>query len=160
MSASWAQWQRWVDGITGSGRMMTLWARGWHRVDDVTGLGMERDWWHCRLGNNTYGLDGVTGSGLGNMVVCTEGSTGVGDDGLGAPGNFLVGIFGWWHEYHLRGLWFPKAAQLFIYRGTTLATGVGDFTSPVAIEDHSGNGRMKSSAPGYRHQYIYSAIMK
>jgi hypothetical protein len=50
-------------------------------------------------------------------------------------------------------------AQQFIYRVTTIATSMGDVTRPVAIEDHSGNEKMRSSTRGYYDSYIYSAIV-
>jgi hypothetical protein len=45
----------------------------------------------------------------------------------------------------LRGLGFAKAAQRFIYRGTTVATGIGDVSRAIATENHSSNGRLSSS---------------
>jgi hypothetical protein len=45
----------------------------------------------------------------------------------------------------LRGLGFAKAMQRFIYRGTTIATGISDVIRAVATENHSSDGRLPSS---------------
>jgi hypothetical protein len=45
----------------------------------------------------------------------------------------------------LRGLGFAKTAQRFIYRGTTVATSIGDVSRAIATENHSSNGWLPSS---------------
>jgi hypothetical protein len=49
--------------------------------------------WHHRLRDSAYGVDGITGLGLGKMMVRMKGFRDV-NDGVGALGIFLVGNFG------------------------------------------------------------------
>jgi hypothetical protein len=46
----------------------------------------------------------------------------------------------------LRGLGFAKAAQWFIYWGTTVATVIGDVSRAIAAENYSSDGCLPSSA--------------
>jgi hypothetical protein len=45
----------------------------------------------------------------------------------------------------LWGLGFAKATQRFIYRGTTVATGISDVIRVVATKNHSSEGSLRSS---------------
>jgi hypothetical protein len=45
----------------------------------------------------------------------------------------------------LQGLGFAKAAQWFIYMGTTVATGISDIIRVIATENHSSDGLLRSS---------------
>jgi hypothetical protein len=69
------------------------------------------------------------------------------DDGVGS-GKIFGGKF--WQpggvSECLLGLGFAKAAQQFIYRGTTLAMGFSDIITVVASENHSSDGCLPSSA--------------
>jgi hypothetical protein len=110
-----------------------------------------------RLGDEAYVVDGATGSGRGNWQR-VRASTVVENDGKEALGRTLrqrggsgevndgAGsreIFGgkFWQpgdmSESLRGLGFAKAAQRFIYRGTTVATGISDVIGTVATKNHS-----------------------
>jgi hypothetical protein len=60
---------------------------------------------------------------------------------------------------NLQGLGFAKAAQQFIYKGTTSATDSGDITRHIATEDHSSNRRMMSYVHGDCDPYIHNAIL-
>jgi hypothetical protein len=50
---------------------------------------MVQDRWRRRLGDGACVVDGFTGLGSGKMVVRTETSTGVGNDGAEASGRTL-----------------------------------------------------------------------
>jgi hypothetical protein len=115
-------------------------------VDDVTGLGQGR-WWSMK--GLDYGQESwrrvsgeestMTRRLQGGLNDCT-GSAGEVDDGAGSRE-----IFGWkfWQPDGVcESLWrlgFAKAAQWFIYRRITVATGISDVSRAIAIENHSSN---------------------
>jgi hypothetical protein len=142
---------------------------GMARVDGVAGLGrttLSQAQKRCsRLGDGACVVDGITDLGW-TRWRCVRAWTMVGNDGMEAPGILNNGmgsdkvddgagsreIFGrkfWQHDdesERLQGLGFTKTMQRFIYRGTTIATGINDAIRAVATENHSSDGRLPSSA--------------
>jgi hypothetical protein len=78
------------------------------------------------------------------------------DDGVGSQETF-GGKF-WQPQGMSESLWglrLVKAAQWFIYWGTTLATGMDDVSGPATTEDHSSDRWLTPSACCYCDPYIY-----
>jgi hypothetical protein len=122
-------------------------------VDDVTASGRGR--WRCVKGLNRGREqrrggsrdDSTTAQSLPGGLDDGTSTAGEVNDGAGSRENFS-GKF--WQpdgvSESLRGLEFAKAAQQFIYRRITVATGIGDVIRVVATENHSSSGRLPSSA--------------
>jgi hypothetical protein len=130
-----------VYNVVGLGTTTLLWAREQHRgledgacvVDGITGLGRGR--WQRVKGldhgrerrRSVFGEDST-------MVRRLQGGL---DDGVGSRENF--GRKFWQPDgvsKSLQGLGFAKVVQWFIYRGTTVATGIGDVNMVVATMIH------------------------
>jgi hypothetical protein len=72
---------------------------------------------------------------------------GSGEVGHGACAREIFGRKFWWPDgvcEGLRGLGFAEDAQRFIYRGTTVATSIGDVSRAIATENLSSKGRLPS----------------
>jgi hypothetical protein len=58
----------------------------------------------------------------------------------------------------LRELGFAMVVQRFIYRGSTVVTGICDIIRAVATENHSSDGRLPSSARCYCDPYVLAPL--
>jgi hypothetical protein len=140
-------------GLPGMGRTMTLQAQGRRGFDGVVGLGRMT----ALRASTMVGNDGAEAPGRTRR---RRGGSEEGDDGAGCReifgGKFLQPDS--MRESHW-GLVFAKVTQWFIYRGTTIATGICDVIRAVATENHSSNGPLPSSDCCKCDPYIYCAIL-
>jgi hypothetical protein len=158
------------DGVMGSGTLWGWWHRGlgehdgvgqrccelengagctvsraWDGVcvlGDVTGFGRGR-WWHVK-GPRTW-----SGTMVWRLRGGHDDSMGSGEVNDGTSSREIFGGKFYQPDGVSESLWeigFAMAAQRFIYRGTTVATNIGDVIRDVATENHSSDRRLQSSA--------------
>jgi hypothetical protein len=138
------------DVIAGPGMASRAWGRGlrcWrcHQLRSGMmaahkGLNRGREWW-C----GGFHEDSTTAQSLWGVLNDGKGSGEV-DDGAGS--REIFGAIFWQPNgmsESLRGLGFTEATQWFIYRGTTIATGISDIIGAVATNNHSCDGPLPSS---------------